>query len=229
MGTVHLDSLRDVGGGAGDGAAGGTLDEAAVLALADEIELVDAPPSLLADRVRRGEIVPAGGVQDALRTDYSAQTLGAKREQAFTVVAEHADRRLAAYRGGAASSEARPRILGCAAPRLGMESLIRRSAALAAQMAGDFLVGVVTHGPPSADLDPVLAGYAALTSQLGGQFAALQGEPAAALARFARQHQVTEMVLARNPGAGDGRHRVLSELGRQAGDAEVHVLPAQGR
>ena len=224
-------------GAAGDGAAGDgapvgsasdTLDEAAILSLADEIELVDAPPSLLADRVRRGEIVPAAGVEEALRTDYSPQTLGAKREQAFTVVAEHADRRLAAYRGRA-GSESRPRILGCAAPRPGMEPLIRRSAALAAQMAGDFLVSAVTHGPPSADLKPVLAAYAALTSQLGGQFAALQGSPAAALAQFARQHQVTEMVLARGPGAGDGRHRVLSELARQAGDAEVHVLPAQAR
>ncbi len=111
---MHLDSLRD-----GDGRAGDTLDEAAVLALADEIELVDAPPSLLADRVRRGEIVPAAGVEQALRTDYAPETLGAKREQAFTVVAEHADRRLAADRGGdvTVSSEARPRILGCAAPR----------------------------------------------------------------------------------------------------------------
>ena len=39
VGTVHLGSLQD-----GDGAAGETLDEAAVLALADEIELVDARP-----------------------------------------------------------------------------------------------------------------------------------------------------------------------------------------
>jgi two-component system sensor histidine kinase KdpD len=44
--TVHLGSLQD-----GDRAAGDTLDEAAVLALADEIELVDAPPSALAATV----------------------------------------------------------------------------------------------------------------------------------------------------------------------------------
>lgn len=221
--TVHLGSLQD-----DDGAAGDTLDEAAVLALADEIELVDAPPSALADRVKRGEIAPAGGAEHALQTDYSPETLGAKREQAFTIVAEHAERRLAAYRGSsAAGSEARPRILGCAAPRPGMEPLIRRSAALAAQLAGDFLVAVVTPVPASADLDQVLAGYATLASQLGGQFTALQGSPADALAKFAHQHQVTEIVLARDPGAS--RHRVLNELIHRAGDAEVHVLPAQAR
>jgi NitT/TauT family transport system ATP-binding protein len=220
--TVHLGSLQD-----GDGAAGDTLEEAAVLALADEIELVDAPPSALTDRVKRGEIAPAGGAEHALQTDYSPETLGAKREQAFTIVAEHAERRLAAYRGSGATAggDTHPRILGCAAPRPGMEPLIRRSAALAAQLAGDFLVAVVTPGPASADLDQVLAGYAALASQLGGQLTALQGSPADALAKFAHRHQVTEMVLARDPGAS--RHRLLNELIHVAGDAEVHVLPAQ--
>ena len=198
MGTVHLGSLQD-----GDGAAGDTLDEAAVLALADEIELVDAPPSALADRVKRGEIAPAGGAEHALQTDYSPGTLGAKREQAFTIVAEHAERRLAGYRGSGApaGSDTHPRILGCAAPRPGMEPLIRRSAALAAQLAGDFLVTVVTPEPASADLNQVLAGYAALASQLGGQLTALQGSPADTLAEFAHRHQVTEILLARDPGA----------------------------
>jgi two-component system sensor histidine kinase KdpD len=48
--TVHLGSMRGPGG-----TDGGPLDEAAVLAFADELELVDAPPAVLADRVRRGE------------------------------------------------------------------------------------------------------------------------------------------------------------------------------
>ncbi len=86
-------------------------------------------------------------------------------------------------------------------------------------------MAVVLPSPPSADVEQVLAGYAALASQLGGQFAVLQGAPAAALAAFACQHQVTEMVLARDTGARAGRHRVLLEVARRAGDAEVHVLP----
>jgi NitT/TauT family transport system ATP-binding protein len=220
--TVHLASLRENDEAADDG-----LGEAAVFARADEIELVDAPPSLLGDRVRRGEIVPAAEIEQAMRTDYAPGRLGAMREQAFTIVAEHADRRLAGYRRGVtASSEARPSILACAAPRAGMEPLVRRSAALAAQVAGDFLVAVVAPETPPADLAQLLAGYAALTAQLGGQFATLQGSPAAALAAFADQHQVTEMVLARTAGARPGRHRIMRELARTAGDAEVHVLPA---
>jgi two-component system, OmpR family, sensor histidine kinase KdpD len=238
--TVHLDHLRDGGadadGAAPDGAAANgaardstavnTLDEEGVLALADEIELVDAPPSVLADRVKRGEIIPAAQAGPALPADYSTEVLAAQREQAFAVVAKHADRRLAGYRDSV-RSEARPRILGCAAPRAGLEPLIRRSAARAAQLAGDFLIAVVTPASPSPGPESVVAGYEALTTQLGGQFATLPGRPADALARFARQHQVTEILLARDPAARDGRHRLLSELARRAGDAEVHLLPAQ--
>ena len=106
-----------------------------------------------------------------------------------------------------------------------MEPLIRRSAALAAQLAGNFLVAVVT--PIPADLDQVLVGYDAPASQLRGQFTALQGSPASALAKFAHQHHVTGMVLDRHPGAS--RHRILNELTHRAGHAEVHVLPAQAR
>ncbi len=242
--TVHLAALRGRDGAADgahpaspagrEGAAGAhvTLDEAAVVALADEIELVDAPPSVLADRVRRGEIVPADDVERALRTDYAAELLGTLREQAFTVVAEHASRKMAGYRqvGPSGGPAERPAILACAAPRPGMEPLIRRSAALAAQLAGDFRVAVVQSRPPSAELEPVLAGYVALTAQLGGQFVRLQGaHPADALTEYARQHQVTEIMLARDAEFLAGRHPLLRELARRSGDAELHVLPAERR
>jgi K+-sensing histidine kinase KdpD len=108
-----------------------------------------------------------------------------------------------------------------------MEPLIRWSAALAARLAGEFRVAVVLPSPPPADSDQLLAGYSALTAQLGGQFAVLRGAPAAALTAYAREHQITEMVLARGPGTAGGRHLVLRELARSAGDIEVHVLPAQ--
>jgi NitT/TauT family transport system ATP-binding protein len=247
VGTVHLTHLRPSAappspappsagassggrvGPVGTVAASSAPDVTAALAIADEIELVDAPPSELADRVRRGEVVPATEVGRALQTDYGPESLGALREQAFTLVAELADRQLTAYRHGAslAGAEAAPAILGCAAPRAGMEPLIRWSAALAARLAGEFRVAVVLPSPPPADADQLLAGYSALTAQLGGQFDVLRGAPAAALTAYAREHQVTEMVLARGPGTAGGRHLVLRELARSAGDIEVHVLPAQ--
>jgi NitT/TauT family transport system ATP-binding protein len=224
--TVHLASMDG-----GDGAARGPLDTAAVLAFADEIELVDAPPAILADRIRQGDLVPAAGIEHALRNDYAPEKLGPLRERAFAIVADHADRRLAAYRRGdfIAATREQPVIAACAAPRAGMEPLIRRAAALAARLAADFLVVVVTPAPSPPDLARVLADYATLTSQLGGRFEALQGTPAAALTAFADERRVTELLLARGTGIHAGRrHPILRELAYRAG-AEVHVLPADAR
>jgi NitT/TauT family transport system ATP-binding protein len=226
-GTVARDGPDAVAGGA-PGPAAGALDVATVLALADEIEMVDVAPSVLAERVRRGEIVPDAQIEHALKTDYAPQSLAALRERAFSIVVEHTDRELADYQrhGTGANGEAPPVVMACAAPWPGMEPLIRRSAALAAQLAGDFLVAVVRTSPPPDGLEQVLAGYAELTSQLGGQFAVLEGNPADALSTFAGQHHVTEMVLARDAQAQAGRRPVLRDLVRGTGDAEIHLLPA---
>jgi K+-sensing histidine kinase KdpD len=170
--------------------------------------------------------VPDAQIGQALRTDYALDTLRAQRERAFTIVTEHADRRLAAYRRGlTADGQERPVILACAAPLAGMEPLIRRAAALAAHRAGEFLVAIVSTASPSADVERLEASYATLTSQLGGQFAALQGAPVAALLDFAQQHRVTEILLARHAGGHAGRHPVLRELASRARGTEVHVLP----
>jgi NitT/TauT family transport system ATP-binding protein len=229
VGTVQLGKL----GGAPEKGAAVFLDEAVLLALADEIELVDVPPSILIDRVRRGLIVPPDQIGQALESTFSPEVLRAERERAFRIVAEHGERHLAAYSGEAgqagsaaelAGSDRQPSILACAAPWPGMEPLIRRSAALAAQVDGLFRVAAVPTGEAGEDV--VLADYAAMTEQLGGEFVALLGPtPAAALAQYARQRQVTELVLSRALPAG--RYPVLRELTRLVRDAELHVLPAE--
>jgi len=149
----------------------------------------------------------------------------AKREQAFTIVAEHAERRLAAYRGSAGRPAATRTPGSSAAPHPGLAWSRSSGARPHWRHSWPGISWCSRHAvPASADLDQVLAGYAALAAQLGGQLTALQGSPADALAKFAHRHQVTEIVLARNPGAS--RHRLLNELTHRAGDAEVHVLPA---
>ncbi len=124
----------------------------------------------MADRARRGELGSAAAAETALRTSYAPETLAELREQAFSLAAEHADRRLAAYRGGEidASSQALPVILACAAPEPGMEPLIRSAAALATRLAGRFMAASVVPAPPGPEA--LLAGYARLAEQLGGQF-----------------------------------------------------------
>ncbi|MGH3305264.1 MAG: AAA-associated domain-containing protein, partial [Streptosporangiaceae bacterium] len=233
VGTVGLGRL----GAVLDGPV--LLDEAGLLALADEIELVDLPPSMLADRVRRGEIVPADQTADALATSYAPGVLAAERERAFALVAEHGERRLAAYAGEPGElpgQDRQPSILACAAPWPGMEPLIRRAAAQAAGVDGLLRVAAVRSSQPGQAEDHLLARYAALTEQLGGEFAVLTALPSAAvlagpsaaagLAEYASKQHVTELMLARVQHSPAGRYPVLRELARMARDVELHVLPA---
>jgi NitT/TauT family transport system ATP-binding protein len=234
VGTVQLGRL----GAVLDGPV--LLDEAGLLALADEIELVDVPPSMLADRVRRGEIVPADQVADALATSYAPGVLAAERERAFALVAEHGERRLAAYAGPTGElpgQDRQPSIMACAAPWPGMEPLIRRAAAEAAGVDGLLRIAAVRSQQPGAEEDRLLARYATLTEQLGGEFAVLTALPpagvlagpsaAGALAEYASQHGATELMLARVRRAPAGRYPVLRELARIARDVELHLLPAE--
>jgi len=225
VGTVQLSRLGGVDGGPV------LLDEAGLLALADEIELVDVPPSILTDRVRRGEIVPPDQVAAALATQYAPDVLRAERERAFALVAEHGERQLASYQGESADqpgADPQPSILACAGPWPGMESLLRRAAALAAGVDGVFRVAVVPPGQPGLDESRLLAEYAALTEQLGGEFVTLAGpSPAAALAEYATEQKVTQLVLARSQSNQPGRYPVLRELVRVARGVELHVLPAE--
>jgi K+-sensing histidine kinase KdpD len=189
------------------------------------------PPSILADRVRRGEIVPAEQAAEALATTFALPMLRAERERAFALVAEHGERQLAGYAGEQAAElpgqDPQPAILACAGPWPGMEPLIRRAAALAAGVDGQFRVATVRPSQPDAGAGQLMAGYAALTEQLGGEFVDLAGPSvAAALADYASQAAVTELVLERRPNQA-GRYPVLRELARLARDVELHVVPGQ--
>jgi NitT/TauT family transport system ATP-binding protein len=192
--TVRMGSMRD-----------GTLEEGAVLAFADELELVDAAPAELADRVRRGELVPADDIPGALNGDYSPEVLAGLREEAFGIVTEHADRKLATYQQGPASAD--PVILTWVESLPGQETLIRRAAALIAKVAGVFLVASAGPSPE----------YAALTTQLGGEFTSLPRGGAAAITGFARDRGVSEILVAR-----DSR---IGQLIRLASGIEIHLLP----
>jgi NitT/TauT family transport system ATP-binding protein len=219
VGTVMLGELD-----------GTILDERGLVALADEIELVDVPPTILIDRVRRGEIVPAERIEDALATTYQPEVLQSERERAFRLVAAHGERQLAAYASAdqPAGFERQPSILACVAPWPGMEPLLRRSAAQAAQVDGVFGAVVVLAGQPGPGEDPLIDSYGALAAQLGGELVVLAGpSPAAVLADYAGQHQVTEMVLTRSTLRQDGRYPFLRDLARLARDVELHVMPAE--
>jgi two-component system, OmpR family, sensor histidine kinase KdpD len=69
----------------------------------------------------------------------------------------------------------------------------------------------------------LLGSYAALTHQLGGEFATVDGSDiAATIAQYARDHGITEIVLMRTPGGRQSR--TIRRLIRLLVDVDVHIL-----
>ncbi|HLM96811.1 MAG TPA: AAA-associated domain-containing protein, partial [Acidimicrobiales bacterium] len=191
--------------------------EGSVMELIDDIELVDLPSSELRERVRayRGDTLSS---EADLADEYSEENLARLREQAFRVVAWHADEqqvRVLRRQGAGAHWEARPRVMVCVAPRPGMERLIRRAAGLAASLDTDFRAVTVRTDEDSDDGVMLLGRYAELTRQLGGQVVSLDGPAVApALARYARDNLVTEILAMRGSQGGARAGATLRELTR---------------
>jgi two-component system, OmpR family, sensor histidine kinase KdpD len=225
--TLHLTDLRSTVEGMG--AMLGTRPEHVVddafLDQVTELEIVDITPSLLDERLRRGEIVPASQAARARAQAFRPEVLASLRELAFRILAEHTDRRLVAYmreRGIEAPWEVKPRVMLCVPPRPGMEDVIASTAGLAARLDGKMTAVTVRDRKRSEQEMQLLGAYASLTHQADGAFVTLyERDPASALTRYARKILATEIVVTR----GRGRRGTLRKLIRLLTDVDVHVLP----
>lgn len=230
LGTLHLLDLASVRDSYApllkDRAPGPVLSDD-VLTGIDELEIVDVTPSVLLERLRRGEIMPPAEAARALQAEFRPQILAALREMAFRVIADHTDRRLVAYmreRNIVEPWEARPRLVVCIPPAAGLENRIQRVAAWAARAAAQFTVVSVRPSRLSEPQRRWLGEYAATAHRLGGEFLSLYGNDVArALADYIRKSINTEIVLGRRRKAWrpwDTTARLI----RLLHDVDVHIL-----
>ena len=173
--TLHLTDLRSTveGMGAMLGPRPEHVVDDAFLDEVTELEIVDITPSLLDERLRRGEIVPASEAARARALAFRPEVLASLRELAFRILAEHTDRRLVAYmrdRGIETPWEVKPRVMLCVPPRSGMEDVIASTAALAARLDGKMTAVTVRDRKRSEQEMQLLGTYAALTHQADGTF-----------------------------------------------------------
>ncbi|MGA8014503.1 MAG: hypothetical protein WCB85_01120 [Candidatus Dormiibacterota bacterium] len=229
IGTVHLADLRSTVALMGTllrrPAGRPVLDDSTVDA-ADEVEVVDVPPSALEERLRQGEIMPPGEALHALQGEFRPEVLAALREMAFRRVAEHCDRRLVTYMSTARIQEpweARPRVLVLVAPRPGQDDVIRRAAAHAARRDDALTALSVRRRPRSEEEKKLLGGYATLTHQLGGDFMTVDGgDIARTVADYARDHRITEILVLRSGRSQSSQ--TLRRLIRLVANIDVHAV-----
>jgi two-component system sensor histidine kinase KdpD len=182
-----------------------------VVRRADQIELIDSSPEQLRRRMLHGNIYPQDKVPGALRSFFRAENLTALRELALRFVADETEEEMLAYLATHHTEqiwETAERIMVAVTTAPGTDAVVRRAARIAARVKGELSV-VHVH---SSDTSPrsgteVIARLHKVADDVGGSWhEVVADDPARGVVQFARDHQITQIVL------GSSRRSRLEEL-----------------
>jgi two-component system, OmpR family, sensor histidine kinase KdpD len=201
---------------------------------AGQIELIDSSPEQLRRRMLHGNIYPQDRVLEALTHFFRTDNLIALRELALRFVADESDEELIEHlqrRRSPVLWETTERIMVAVSAVRGTDMLLRRAARIASRVRGELDVVHVIAGDTGlpGDRRPT-DGLRQLAADLGARWHEIQDDdPARAIIDFARQHQITQIVIGSIQRSGwhitDGgpilRH-VIHEAGEYGVD--VHII-----
>ncbi|HUY30924.1 MAG TPA: universal stress protein [Acidimicrobiales bacterium] len=202
-----------------------------VVRRADQLELIDSSPQQLRRRMVHGNVYPPSKVPDALAGFFRTENLVALRELALRFVADETEEELLAYlhtHHPSAVWETTERIMVAVTGAPGTLGVVRRAARLAGRVKGD--LHVVHVQSDAAAPGASLAEVRRLAEDVGGAWHEIVGdEPARTLVSFAREEQVTQIVLGssrRSRVEELTRGSVVSRVLRFAAEAgiDVHVI-----
>jgi len=165
---------------------------------ADEVKMVDITPRALVHRLERGDIYRPEKVPDALQNWFREGNLNALREIALREVAHEVDTDLEEFRRDHHVHEAwatQDRVMVCVSPDRASLRLIRRAWRIAQRLHADIVGVYVEHRPPTEEQQGTLKNDFALADRLGIPVVTLHGEVAAELIRYAKEHQITQIVI----------------------------------
>jgi len=202
---------------------------------ADQIELVDSSPEQLRRRMIHGNIYPAGRVPQALTHFFRTDNLIALRELALRFLADETDEELVRHLKSHDAEtvwETAERIMVAVAVAPGSAALIRRAARIAARVRADLDVLHVVSGDGCApEKAQRVAELREIAEDVGARWFEVQDDDTAdAIARFAREHQMTQIVIGASrrgrwqqlSGGGSNVARVIKAAGTVGID--VHVI-----
>ena len=206
-----------------------------VVRRANQIELVDSSPEQLRRRMLHGNIYPMDRVQQALTHFFRTENLIALRELALRFLADETDEELLAHlwrHEPKAVWETTDRIMAAVTASPGNAALLRRAARIASRVKGELVVLHVAGGAGAGQQQRVaLDQLRALAADLGTRWIDVQDDdPARAIARFARDHHITQIVIGSSQRSrwrqlatgGSNVARVIKEAG--AVGIDVHVI-----
>lgn len=207
MNVQHLESLNDIVSGITGIRVWETVPDQFFDA-ADEVVVVDLPPDELLARLKAGKVYLPQQAERAAANFFRKGNLLALRELALRRTADRVDDEMRAYRRASTTTpEAvwpnREALLACVGPGDNAEKVVRSCARLAAQL--DLPWHAVHVETPeqqgrSASLHPQVERTLKLAQQLGAAACTVlpAAQPAPALVRYAREHNLVRVVMGRS-------------------------------
>jgi two-component system sensor histidine kinase KdpD len=202
---------------------------------ADQIELVDSSPESLRRRMLHGNIYPKAKVPQALTHFFRTDNLIALRELALRFLADETEEELLEHLHRQRTQvlwETSERILVAVTAAPGTDAIVRRAGRMAARIKADLQVLHVVSGDGAARSDDEqLAVLRQVASDVGADWNELQADdPAQALIDFARDHQITQIVVGSSSRSrwqevkgGGSIVRKISRLAAAAG-IDMHII-----
>jgi two-component system sensor histidine kinase KdpD len=229
----HIDSLNDVVTQITGVAVWETVPDA-VLARANEIELIDLPPDELLQRLKEGKVYLPQQAERAAQHFFRKGNLIALRELALRRTADRVDAQMRDYRNDHAIQDVwqvKERLLVCVGPGNSAENLVRASFRLAQLLKAEWIVVYVETAKlqrlSRAQRDAILRTLK-LAEELGAEAITLSGHKLVdEVIGYARTRNVTRIALGK-PTLLGWRHRVfgslVNDIIRQARDIDIHLV-----
>jgi two-component system, OmpR family, sensor histidine kinase KdpD len=206
-----------------------------VVRKADQIELVDSSPESLRRRMLHGNIYPKAKVPQALTHFFRTDNLIALRELALRFLADETEEELLEHLRHHQAQvvwETRERILVAITSAPGTDAIVRRAARMASRVKGELRVLHVNAGESGPRRDnEQLALLRQVSTDVGAHWSEVQADdPAQAVIDFARDHQVTQIVVGSSSRTRwqelKGGGSIVRKISRLAGEAgiDVHII-----
>ena len=232
----HLESLADVVSGITRVAIRETVPDK-VIQEADEVVLVDIPPSELIERLKQGKVYLPETARRASQNFFTPSNLTALRELALRRTADRVDDQMVEHlRQNAIEGpwHSADRLMACIGADELSEHVVRTTARLATSLNAAFVVVHAARpgaGEASTGDETRLDAHLRLAERLGGQIHRLSGtDLASQILDFARQENITQIIIGRSRSGWLRRlmRRSLSEeLTRLASAISVQVVTAK--
>jgi two-component system, OmpR family, sensor histidine kinase KdpD len=200
--------------------------------MANETVMVDLTPEALQQRMERGDVYSKHKVHQALNNFFRRGNLIALRELALRQVAEHVDRSLESYMSAKEIEEnwpVRERLAVCISANPSAQYLIARGARMARRLDAElYVVHIDTGRDEAGGSQKSLDANIRFAEDLGAKVVRMRGKSVAdAMAAFAREKHVTQVIFGRAAVKGFRKLLYLSAIHRFLRDApavDVHIV-----